>query len=72
MIIFRASHVLSMNIVLLLDGNSEIGCRKEQSLLFDLFKAFDYFERIHILDIFSPKLHFLFVCAQYALSYHLL
>ena len=29
------------NRVFILDGNSERGARKEQSQLFDLFKAFD-------------------------------
>ena len=40
------------------------GCAgKEQSLLFDLFKAFDYIESSHKSDVFSPKIHiFLHAC----------
>ena len=30
------------NMVIILDGSSEIGAHKKQSLAFDLFKAFDY------------------------------
>ena len=39
----------------IVDGNSENGvhARKEQYLLFDLFKAFDKIEDSHKSDIFS-------------------
>ena len=47
--------------VLILDDNSEIG---GQSLLFDMFKAFDLIERRHELDYFFQKrLVFLHACA---------
>ena len=49
---------------------------KEQSLLFDLFKAFDQIESIHESDFFSPKrpifLHACVTCPElpYDISYH--
>ena len=49
--------------VLILEGNSEIGAyelRKEQSLLFDLFKAFDYNrDQSQIGNFFSETPYFL-------------
>ena len=39
-----------------LDVNSEMGAHvKSNIFLFDLIKAFVYFERRHKLDLFSPK-----------------
>ena len=46
--------------------------RKEQFMLFDLFKAFDKFERSHKSDIFYPKRFIIFfICAHNIMSYHL-
>ena len=46
-------------VLLLLDGSSEIGALtyKEQSMFFDLFKAFDWIETV-------PNLIFLHACAS--------
>ena len=45
-------------------GNSEIGAHvQEQSLLFDMFKAFDYIESNYKLDIISPKKKSIFLHA---------
>ena len=42
--------------VLMLDGNSGKGAHvKEQSMIIDLFKAFDLFEVSHKSDILSSK-----------------
>ena len=49
----------------MLDGNSKVDA---QSLLFDLFKAFDLSERSHNLDFFSAKrpiiLHVCATCSE--------
>ena len=60
--------------VLILDGNSKIGAhvRQEQSLLFDLFKAFDYIECSQKSDFFSRKKCIFFMRAQHVLSYPLI
>ena len=47
-----------------LDGYSELGAHvRGQSLLFDLFKAFDYIKSCHKSDFFSEKI-FLHACAS--------
>ena len=55
-------------IVLILDGNSEIGAHEELSLLSDLLKAFDKIESSHKSHIFYPKgpifLHACATCSQ--------
>ena len=45
---------------------------KEQSKLFDLFKAFDKIESRHISALFLRKYIFSFTYAQHALGYHLI
>ena len=55
------------NMVFISNGNLEIGANvshKEQTLLFDLFKAFD--------KIFGMIRFFFFMCKQHVLSYHLM
>ena len=49
--------------VLTLDGYSEI-C--EQSLLFDLFKAFDRLRAVTIGYFYSKRLNLLYACATYS------
>ena len=57
--------------VLILDGNSEM-CVHVGSMLFDLFKAFDYIESSHKSDFFLRKDLFFIMRAQHVLSYHLI
>ena len=47
--------ILKLSMILLLDGNSELGKRKEQSVFLDLLKAFDKIMRNHISDFFLSK-----------------
>ena len=46
--------------------------RKEQSLLFNLYKAFDQFESRHKSGIFIRKDLFSIMRAQHVISYHLI
>ena len=46
--------------------------QKEQSLLFDLFKAFDQIESSHRPIFFPAKTIFSSIRAQHVLNYHLL
>ena len=56
-----------------LDGNSETQCaRAEQSLLFDLLKAFDQTKSSYKSDAFSPKRPIFSSCMRnIVVSYHL-
>ena len=59
--------------VLILDGNSEIGVNvNELSLLFDQLKAFHQTENSHESGFFLRKNLFSFIRAHHVLSYHLL
>ena len=53
--------------VLSLEGTSEIGAREEQSLLLDMFKAFD--PEQSQTGYFSSNKLFLFMLTQHVLSY---
>ena len=56
---------MAATMVLVLHGNSEIGnfLRKEKSLLFDLYKAFDKIESSHKSDSLIRKYLFSFMRA---------
>ena len=51
--------------VLILDANSDIGTTKEQSLLFDLFKANDEIESSQKSDYFTIILHACATCSYF-------
>ena len=67
----NASLETSIVMVLILDGNSEIGAHVRGNLCYYLFKAFDLHQELS-QNFFSPKRPiFLHAFAQYVLSYHL-
>ena len=52
---------IQFSMVFILDGNLEICALKENFLLFDLFKAYNFIEGSHKYDFF-----FLYACATYS------